>query len=618
MSEMNKIELLTISKLLDKNFYIPSYQRGYRWTKQQVEDLLNDINTFKIEDNSWYCLQPLVVKKMTIEEIKINELFESIEWFEVIDGQQRLTTIFLFIHYFNEKWIGEDKLLEPNIQFQTRQSSTSFLTNLKIDNTSNIVTSGDFEIDSNIDFEHISNAYKVIREWVIKEKDLKKNSFQEKFQFNTQVIWYEINDNSNPIDTFIRINLGKIPLTNSELVKALFLQKRNFDNSTAELRQIEIANEWDNIEFTLQNDDFWWFLNKDQNELSARIEYIFDMMCAIAKNLDKTLPDRIGSDKYTTFRFFNEKFSGDVNIESVMSTWNDVKSYFFAFEEWFNEPIWYHYIGFLISCGKPIVDIYNLYKDCSKDLFLGKLKSEIKEIFKNINCIKLITDDNVQFIIELPYENKNKQKIKELLLMFNIEYIVKQYESVKGKENVEIHNLFPFELFKKGKWDIEHIDSYTQNEIKDRRVQIEWLQMALPDIKDKLDTELITEIEYFINNKSNSKQFVDLKIKIIEKLDESENNEEVKNSIGNLTLLDSQTNRGYGNALFPTKRRIIIEKDTNGKFIPICTKNVFLKYFDKRGYSRTQWTAEDIDNYQSHIGLILEDFLTFKIEHTNG
>ncbi len=35
-----------IAELLGMNFLIPSYQRGYRWTKQQVEDLLDDINSF--------------------------------------------------------------------------------------------------------------------------------------------------------------------------------------------------------------------------------------------------------------------------------------------------------------------------------------------------------------------------------------------------------------------------------------------------------------------------------------------------------------------------------------------------------------------------------------------
>lgn len=49
------------------NFFIPGYQRGYRWTEQQVKDLLNDINEFEPENDSWYCLQPLVTKKTILD-----------------------------------------------------------------------------------------------------------------------------------------------------------------------------------------------------------------------------------------------------------------------------------------------------------------------------------------------------------------------------------------------------------------------------------------------------------------------------------------------------------------------------------------------------------------------
>ena len=87
--------------------------------------------------------------------------------------------------------------------------------------------------------------------------------------------------------------------------------------------------------------------------------------------------------------------------------------------------------------------------------------------------------------------------------------------------------------------------------------------------------------------------------------------------MGNLTLLDFKTNRSYGNALFPTKRRIIIEKDTAGKFVPICTKNVFLKYFAKKVPSLKRWSNNDIVNYQNHMGIILTDFLTFKTVISN-
>ena len=99
MSE-NKIDLKSVKELLGMHFFIPSYQRGYRWTKQQVLDLLNDIKEFaekKKDEYEFYCVQPLVVKLMDNKEKEQNNLNTNEDWYEVIDGQQRLTTIYLIL-----------------------------------------------------------------------------------------------------------------------------------------------------------------------------------------------------------------------------------------------------------------------------------------------------------------------------------------------------------------------------------------------------------------------------------------------------------------------------------------------------------------------------------------
>ena len=51
---MNKIELKPINDLIGENFFVPSYQRGYRWTELEVNALLNDILEFytKNKNNS--------------------------------------------------------------------------------------------------------------------------------------------------------------------------------------------------------------------------------------------------------------------------------------------------------------------------------------------------------------------------------------------------------------------------------------------------------------------------------------------------------------------------------------------------------------------------------------
>ena len=82
-------ELITIAELIGKgSFCIPKYQRGYRWTQDEVKKLLNDIYEFNADETNsseYYCLQPIVVKKNK----------EGEYW--IVDGQQRITTISLIL-----------------------------------------------------------------------------------------------------------------------------------------------------------------------------------------------------------------------------------------------------------------------------------------------------------------------------------------------------------------------------------------------------------------------------------------------------------------------------------------------------------------------------------------
>ena len=147
----NLLELRTVSELNQYSFFVPSYQRGYKWTKKEVIDLLNDINEFKprVIDNSdektWYCLQPIVIK----------EINPSSKKFEVIDGQQRLTTIYLILHYLNQDFVENrrEKLFE--LEYQTRMETSKFLEDLNEE----IIN------ETNSDFFHISQAYKTIAKW---------------------------------------------------------------------------------------------------------------------------------------------------------------------------------------------------------------------------------------------------------------------------------------------------------------------------------------------------------------------------------------------------------------------------------------------------------------------
>ena len=216
----NTIELKTVGDLLGMRFFIPSYQRGYRWTKQQVEDLFNDVNEFipeKVKETNeitWYCLQPLVVRKMDSNDPRLKEIEETNNWYEVIDGQQRLTTIFIILKLMNFAKV-------PTIQYQTRPKSSCFLNNINNEkDESNI---------DNIDFHFMLSTKKVFVN-VLKGKI--KEGFIEKLINSCKVIWYETQDDA--YEVFKRLNSGKISLSNAELVKALLLKDNNFKGMGAD------------------------------------------------------------------------------------------------------------------------------------------------------------------------------------------------------------------------------------------------------------------------------------------------------------------------------------------------------------------------------------------------
>jgi len=552
----NTLELKTINELQEFRFYIPSYQRGYRWTTNEVNDLLNDISEFTpriVDDESnektWYCLQPIVVKKRENGQ------------FEVIDGQQRLTTIYLILYYINQGYVEDRRMKLFDLDYETRENSTSFLQDLTKETND----------ESNIDFYHISNAYKTICDW-FSNPSFNINDFESKFKFYSKVIWYESAEDE-PIAIFTRINIGKIPLTNAELIKALFLNSSNFDkkkNDKIRLKQLEISSEWDYIEQSLQNNRFWYFLNGNK-VTTNRIEFIFELI-----NDEKDY-----NDDYSTFRFFNKKFVKK-NQKTIEDNWLEIKKYFQRFQEWFEERDLYHKIGYLIAIESiTIADLYNRSLNLSKTEFRTLLDDAIKSDLKNVT------------LESLQYGDK---RVKKVLLLYNI-------LTMLNNENDNAY--FPFDIYKNEKWDIEHITSITDAIPKQKS---NWLNEAkvFIDTSKKDGKELKTRADTC--DCGNDTEFEALFTDIVKHFNFHLKDGDI-NDISNLALLDSETNRGYKNAVFPLKRKTIIDREKKGTFIPICTKNVFLKYFSSYPPKISFWTQEDRDNYYKDLAKVLEDYI---------
>jgi len=587
----NIITLKPVNDLLGSKFMIPAYQRGYRWTRDQVTALLEDLYEFNNnpkEKDEFYCLQPVVVMKTE----KGGQ-----ECWELIDGQQRLTTIHIVLGYFNNRFTEEYKKPIYNINYQTREDSERYLSNIN-----------EIDKDKNIDYHFIHSAFTTVKEW-FKQKQNLINDFESVLLNKTMVIWYEVNEvDIDPIDIFTRINIGKIPLTNAELIKALFLQKSNFHEERASLKQIQIASEWDAMERALQDDRFWFFIynpGKSHN-YDNRLEFIFDLM----KNKRKE------DEFYHTYNAFYGDFAkskaagGCPDIDAI---WLRIKRYYMSFEGWYKDRELYHLVGYLVDCGKNIAELKEKSDGLSKTGFKEYIQKEIRN---QVNC-------------QLDDLNYGSPFVKKVLLLFNIQTILATREADMR---------FPFYKYKDENWDIEHVCSQTEAQISSA-TRKDWAKDLLEyftgvngysdnvqangKTEKELQFEAVEDFDETMKGKEKSFCLRAIKILDAEKADDDmfnrlltdvtghfgENDISDKDSISNLALLDAATNRSYKNAMFPIKRKIIIENDMNGVFVPISTKNLFLKYYSKKMDGAVYWKSVDAIDYLSAIKDILKNYL---------
>ena len=645
---MNTLELKSVAELQNLAFYIPDYQRGYRWTRRQVEDLLNDIFEFSQKENAGiYCLQPLVVVPRSSDEQPLNKTHavEANEQWEVVDGQQRLTTIRLIL-----ETLGLHRFYD--ITYQTREDSAKFLDGITAAEEEKETAEG--KEKSNIDFYHINQAVIVIREWLKDNKkkidEEKKNLFQNVLLNRVKFIWYETKE--DPKEVFTRLNIGKISLTNAELIKALLLNKSNFgssDDDKIRLWQQEIAMEWDVIEYALQSNEFWLFLNAPGDERPTRIDYVFDMICRCDMLGCRDKKDT--SDEFRTFRYFYhylavQKLKEISLAQAVRTIWEKVREIFQTLQEWFDDMELYHYIGYLICMGRRVDEIYKQWNDSdNKSGFIEKyLTEEIKKTipYKDIeNTVYEVKQEGSQF------KGGSKTNCRPILLLHNLQTVINQNRilSANAKYKNGVFYKFPFHLYKLEGWDVEHIDSNTENGLDNIPSQREWLLNAYFGLQDKTLRDQIQKFfkqyagKAYEQSEDSAKQtardeaFTELKHQIEDVGGNDRLSQNEKNKIWNFTLLDSSTNRSYGNAIFPAKRRIIIGKDQGKKFnsstidengqivlgsaenspsafIPPCTRYVFLKYYNTASFDPNVWTRNDAEAYKDNIIEVLKNFLS--------
>lgn len=557
------------SRLVDSiegTLHVPAYQRGYRWDPLQVEQLLNDIEA---AGDKPYILQPVTVKQRA-----------DGSW-EVIDGQQRLTTLYLIYRCMHDEgWVQTDA--PYSISYETRPDSADFLA----------APMEEFAAES-IDFSFMWTAYETIRDWFTaagRQAQVKAVRFLGSLQQTVRVIWYQVPDDADGPAVFTRLNIGRIPLTDAELVKASLLTKIDKQVGAPD-RDSEVAAQWDSIERELWNDELWAFITGGLPEFHTRIGYLLDRVAGVSTN-----GNRVPFDMFL-------RLKDRIDAGEAKAVWEEVTDLHSLLIGWYEDRDLYHWIGYLVSVGVPLGDLVATARHLGRAGFIQHLHGRIRTSL-GMSSAQLLS---------LSYDvAADSRKLYRALLLMNVE-TVRQYNDASHR--------FSFRAHADHHWSLEHIHAQQAVAMNKAEEWAEWLESqrlvlgTLPTDVTAADADLpnaIIEVLAAYREKPDTLKhadFMPLHDRVMKLLSEDAGD---IHSVRNLALLDGGQNAALSNATFALKRQKIIEMDKAGEYIPVCTRNVFLKYYTPNASQQLYlWSRQD---RQAYADAILERLDAFLVE----
>lgn len=561
----NAIGKLRVNDLDGKIFIIPYYQRGYRWTENEAEKLFADLCEFAESDEKEYCLQPVVLQKVEKQNGWENgwENFpdsNSKEILRVVDGQQRLTTIAILMNVLK---------IEKNwdIYYIAERNTLSAL--LLCEQT----LGKDAEETINDYFRKVvKNAFSNKSK---EEKDKVKELFNKK---SVSFLRYDIQNVQNDREghsAFLRLNAGKTPLTSSELIRALYMVNAS---GISEHERMEIAKEWEIIENTLRDEQFWLMFNsKGLSNTPTRIDLLFALVMDVSLENAKANP-----------RIVFETMDKQLDLKAI---WQDVLRCFWWMQSCYADVELFNYLCWInVFTENSAKTIYGYWRKYPKP---EDFKKSIIAIIQKKYTGRDLKDFNYDC---------DKTELRALFVLLNL------LDCNHSKER------FRFDLYQEDDWDIEHIDSQTPNELKDE-LSKKWLLSSYKELSKK-EEEFKKQFPNFDEEKISYgalEQFPEM-ASVLNKLwygDQTPVDEvSDKNAIGNLALLNTSINRYYKNAIFPAKRKVIKEFIVSGKcYVPPCTAKAFMKFYTESPSKITYWLENDFEGYSRQMQTYYDDIM---------
>lgn len=624
------LNIVHVTDLNGMRFNIPLYQRGYRWETKQVCELLDDLLEFSRsktgKEGQFYCIQPLVVVKNE-DFTKRDTPCQSV--YDVVDGQQRLTTLFLLMNYLD---LPSYHLRYERACSKNEQNADHYMNGELMYSCLSALSHE--QIAGNPDYFYITRAMEDIKAWFAEKivkfpgiKDLVKrvvvNSDYEtpSARFDQaggeytdinaalkdiRFIWYDASDLQSidykgSIEVFKRLNYGKTALTSAELIKALLFQCDIYEISQKpEMKQIafRMSTEWDNMEKQLQDTFIWSMLMPYEINKASHIDIVlsfvahalqeeYEIQTKVSRS-DKDYDYQIIS-KYIEKKVAEGKNQSEAYKEVIKQLWARIQDVFAIFRSWFEDRELYHLIGLYFTLRFPkkenrmgaLKELVVLYRTCDRGCFISKLKKE--KIGKYISLNGKKTSEEEPLSLDNINYNDNWNEIIRILLVYNVDM------SMKHRQD---RQYFPFHFYQNTTPSLEHIHpQHLHDEDIDFPTRCQWYQDKRSDLKkvdkypgekdireaiDCLDVVLLIEdndnkADKEKKYKANEAKYLQC-LGVIDKLyDELVTiSEEELHSIRNMALVDKDTNARLGNGLMTSKRDKLIEQSkrydaTNGK-----------------------------------------------------
>lgn len=559
------------------DFLVAAYQRGYRWGREEVRALLEDIAANEREAEaqdrkvSDYFLQPVVVIRRDDREV---------ESWELVDGQQRLTTLYLVVKYIQRHL--PSARLSYQLSYETREDSARFLDSLDPGLA-----------DDNIDYRHIATAYAEIEKWFEEQGNagLAATLMHTALAKWVYVIWYEAPAETSPTDLFIRLNRDRIALTESELVKALVLSSSGVE------RREEVAAQWDRFELDLRDRPLWAFLTGSDSEPSTYIDLLLETMPS---------PSGTGEAERDESRHWLFGRARDhIQARGVEAFWRAVVAHHGLLTGWFKDRRLYHRIGYLVAIGDSITELVNLSRGLTHSAFSEALEGRTRQRLG-------LSSDDVS-LLRYGKGTKTDRDCTRVLLLMNVETVLASADPA---------HRFSFHAYAAGRWSLEHIHAQRSEAPDDEKGRREWLAMHQEKIAeqpwssesqqvvDSLLADLATHLARPVTQ-VDGPGFERLRDRVITLFDAPDAaSDDDTHSLGNLALLQREINSMFNNAVFALKRDRMLKLDKQGVYLLPCTRNVFLKYYTNGKEQASLWGPSDRRLYYDEMILRVGRFLT--------